>query len=149
MFYVTISYHARFCLQTLYPEILFTMLKGFWNCGSFIGHSLLLRTSKAFTLSVFLPGTHVLPGTRRCNLVLLVAIFIIRFDNIGPAEEKVCFTLHPILLKKKWTMTVLPFTMQKNLEFIQNFISLNVFDFMSSHCHIHKFYPKGAVKVVN
>ena len=66
--FVEISYHARFCLQIFYPEILFTMLKVFLNRGSFIVHVLLLGTSKAFTLSVFLPGVHVHvvpPGTQQ------------------------------------------------------------------------------------
>ena len=50
------SYQARFCLQISHPAILFTMLKGFLNCGSYIVHILLLGTHKEFTLSVFLPG---------------------------------------------------------------------------------------------
>ena len=59
---------ARFCLQISYPTILFTMLMGFLNGGSFIIHVLLPGTRKVFTLSGFLPGTcaHVLqPGTQR------------------------------------------------------------------------------------
>ena len=51
-----------------YPAILFTMPMGFLNHGSFIIHILLPGTSKAFTLSVFLPGACfyiVLPGTLR------------------------------------------------------------------------------------
>ena len=55
---VIISYQARFCLQISYPAILFTMLMGFLNRGSFIIHILLLGTSNAFTLSVF-PAGHV------------------------------------------------------------------------------------------
>ena len=36
-----ISYQARVCLQISYPAILFTMLLGFLNCGSFIVRALL------------------------------------------------------------------------------------------------------------
>ena len=64
--FVEISYQARFCLQISYPAILFTMLMGFLNRGSFIIHAFLPGTSKAFTLSVYLPGARVhivLPGT--------------------------------------------------------------------------------------
>ena len=70
--FVIFSYKARFCLQMSYPAILFTMLMGFLNRGSFIIHALLPGTSKvgvfsmAFTLSVFLLGAHIhilLPGT--------------------------------------------------------------------------------------
>ena len=63
-----ISYQAKFCLQISHPAILFTMLMGFLNHGNFIVDALLPGTSKAFTLSVFLPGTHIyilLPGTQR------------------------------------------------------------------------------------
>ena len=66
--YVWISYQARFGLKISYPAIVFTMVIGLLNCGSFIVHILLLGTSKVFTLSVFLPCTcvHVLlPGTQR------------------------------------------------------------------------------------
>ena len=66
--FVKISYQARFCLQISYPAILFKMLMGCLNRGSFISHILLPGTSKAFTLSVFLSGTRVyivLPGTQR------------------------------------------------------------------------------------
>ena len=52
-----------------HPAILFTMLKGFLYCGSFIVHVLLLETCKAFTVSVFLlsASIHVVSflGTRR------------------------------------------------------------------------------------
>ena len=48
---------SKICLQISYLAILFTMLVGFLNGGSFIIHALLPGTSKAFTLSVFLPGT--------------------------------------------------------------------------------------------
>ena len=61
-------YQARFGLKISYPAIVFTMVIGLLNCGSFIVHILLLGTSKVFTLSVFLPCAcvHVLlPGTRR------------------------------------------------------------------------------------
>ena len=78
---VEISYQARFCLQILYPEILFTMLKGFWNHGSFIVHVHLLGTRKSFTLSVFLPGTRVhvvLPGTRQYMKSVSIQIMHIR-----------------------------------------------------------------------
>ena len=66
--FVKISYLFRFCLQISYPAILFTMLMGFLNHGSFIFHALLPVTSKAFTLSIFLPGACIhalLPGTQR------------------------------------------------------------------------------------
>ena len=68
--FVKLSYQARFCLQISYPEILFTMLMGFLNGGSFIVHALLPVTSKVFTLSAFLPGAHwhihvLLLGTQR------------------------------------------------------------------------------------
>ena len=62
------SYQARFGLKISYPAIVFTMVIGLLNCGSFIVHILLLGTSKVFTLSVFLPCAcvHVLlPGTQR------------------------------------------------------------------------------------
>ena len=65
--FVWISYQARFGLKISYPAIVFTMVIGLLNCGSFIVHILLLGTSKVFTLSVFLPCAcvHVLlPGTR-------------------------------------------------------------------------------------
>ena len=65
---VEIPYQARFCLQISNPDISFAMPKGFLNRGCFIVHVLLLGTSKAFRLSVFLPGARVhinLPGTRR------------------------------------------------------------------------------------
>ena len=68
--FVWISYQARFGLKISYPAIVFTMVIWLLNCGSFIVHILLLRTSKVFTLSVFLPCAcvHVLlPGTRRIN----------------------------------------------------------------------------------
>ena len=75
--FVWISYQARFGLNISYPAIVFTMVIGLLNCGSFIVHILLLGTSKVFTLSVFLPCAcvHVLlPGTRRytpcCYIVL-------------------------------------------------------------------------------
>ena len=42
-----ISYQGRFCLQISYPAILFTMLKGFLNCRSFIVHILLLGTKRS------------------------------------------------------------------------------------------------------
>ena len=64
-------YQARFCLQISYPAISITVLIGFLNCGSFIVYTLLSWTSKVFTLSVFLPGTHVhvvLLGTQLCIL---------------------------------------------------------------------------------
>ena len=64
--FVRISYQARFGLKISYPAIVFTMVIGLLNCGSFIVHILLLGTSKVFTLSVFLPCAcvHVLlPGT--------------------------------------------------------------------------------------
>ena len=66
--FVWISYQARFGLKISYPAIVFTMVIGLLNCGSFIVHILLLGTSKVFTLSVFLPCAcvHVLlPGTQR------------------------------------------------------------------------------------
>ena len=66
--FVWISYQARFGLKISYPAIVFTMVIGLLNCGSFIVHILLLGTSKVFTLSVFLPCAWVhilLPGTRR------------------------------------------------------------------------------------
>ena len=69
--FVWISYQARFGLKISYPAIVFTMVIGLLNCGSFIVHILLLGTSKVFTLSVFLPCAcvHVLlPGTRRYYL---------------------------------------------------------------------------------
>ena len=53
--FVDISYQAWFCLQISYPAILFTMLMGCLN-QSFNVHVLLPGTSKAFTLSIFLPG---------------------------------------------------------------------------------------------
>ena len=53
--FVWISYQARFGLKISYPAIVFTMVIGLLNCGSFIVHILLLGTSKVFTLSVFLP----------------------------------------------------------------------------------------------
>ena len=65
--FVWISYQARFGLKISYPAIVFTMVIGLLNCGSFIVHILLLGTSKVFTLSVFQPCAcvHVLqPGTR-------------------------------------------------------------------------------------
>ena len=65
--FVTISYPAWFCLQISFPAIFFTMLVGILNRGSFIINALLPGTSKAFTLSVFLPGACVLvllPGTQ-------------------------------------------------------------------------------------
>ena len=65
--FVWSSYQARFGLKISYPAIVFTMVIGLLNCGSFIVHILLLGTSKVFTLSVFLPCAcvHVLlPGTR-------------------------------------------------------------------------------------
>ena len=67
VFFVKISYQARFCLQLSYCAILFTMLMRFLN-QSFLLHVLLPGKSKAFTLSDFLPGTcvHViLPCIRR------------------------------------------------------------------------------------
>ena len=69
--FVWISYQARFGLKISYPAIVFTMVIGLLNCGSFIVHILLLGTSKVFTLSVFLPCAcvHVLlPGTQRYGL---------------------------------------------------------------------------------
>ena len=65
--FVKISYQARFC-----PAILFPMLMGFLNHGSFIIHALLPGTNKAFTLLhvVFMPGAciHVLlPGTQNID----------------------------------------------------------------------------------
>ena len=66
--FVWISYQARFGVKISYPVIVFTMVIGLLNCGSFIVHILLLGTSKVFTLSVFLPCAcvHVLlPGTQR------------------------------------------------------------------------------------
>ena len=47
MLFVEISCQAKFCLQ-IYPAILFTMLIGFLNHGSFMVHVLLPGTSKAF-----------------------------------------------------------------------------------------------------
>ena len=75
--FVWISYQARFGLKISYPAIVFIMVIGLLNCGSFIVHILLLGTSKVFTLSVFLPCAcvHVLlPGTRRngCIIVFLI-----------------------------------------------------------------------------
>ena len=57
--FLKISYQARFCLQISHPAILFIMLKGLLDCGSFIVHILLPGTRKAFTLSVFLLGVSV------------------------------------------------------------------------------------------
>ena len=51
--FVEISYQARFYLQISYSSILFTMLIGFLNRGSFIIYILLLGMSKLFTFSVF------------------------------------------------------------------------------------------------
>ena len=68
--FIEISHQASFCLQISYPAILFTVLMGFLNHGSFIVHVLLPGTSKAFTLSVIMPGARVhvlLPGTQRYN----------------------------------------------------------------------------------
>ena len=67
--FVKILYQARFCLQVSYPAIWFTMLMGFLDCGSFIVHALLAGTSKAFTLSVFLPGVRICILLRICILV--------------------------------------------------------------------------------
>ena len=49
--FVEISYQAIVCIQILYPEILFTMLKGFFNHGSVIVHVLSCwEQARAFTL---------------------------------------------------------------------------------------------------
>ena len=66
--FVEISYQARFYLQISYSSILFTMLIGFLNRGSFIIYILLLGMSKLFTFSVFCwvhAFTSLLPGTWR------------------------------------------------------------------------------------
>ena len=76
---VWISYQARFGLKISYPAIVFTMVIGLLNCGSFIVHILLLGTSKVFTLSVFLPCAcvHVLlPGTGRIDVWHLAELMI-------------------------------------------------------------------------
>ena len=76
--FVWISYQARFGLKISYPAIVFTMVIGLLNCGSFIIHILLLGTSKVFTLSVFLPCAcvHVLlPGTQRYYMLNKNAIY--------------------------------------------------------------------------
>ena len=59
--FVEISYLARFSLHISHPAIIFTMLIGFLNYGSFLNivHALLPGTSKALTLSVFLLGASV------------------------------------------------------------------------------------------
>ena len=71
--FLWISYQARLGLK-IYPAIVFTMVIGLLNWGSFIVHIVLLGTSKVFTLSVFLPCAcvHVLlPGTRRyCSYLI-------------------------------------------------------------------------------
>ena len=54
--FVKISYQARFYLQISYPAILFTMLRGFLNHGSYIIHVLMPGTSKVFTVSAFPVG---------------------------------------------------------------------------------------------
>ena len=81
--FVWISYQARVGLKISYSAIVYTMVIGMLNCGSFIVHILLLGTSKVFTLSVFLPCAcvHVLlPGTRRIscfvNWVFFSALFL-------------------------------------------------------------------------
>ena len=69
MFYLS-KFHTKqeFGLQISYPAILFTMLLGILNCGSFIVRALLPGTSTAFTLPVFLLGARIhvlLPGIQR------------------------------------------------------------------------------------
>ena len=67
MFHLS-KFHTKQDFVFEYPAVLFTMLMGVLNCGSFIFHTLLLGTSKPFTLSVFLPGAHIhvlLPGTQQ------------------------------------------------------------------------------------
>ena len=77
----TLTYR-KFCFQISYPAILFTMLIGFLNHRSLIVHSLLLGTSKAFTLSVFLPATqqngdsHSYTGWPRKNATTLIVNFM-------------------------------------------------------------------------
>ena len=51
-----ISYQTRFCLQILYPAILFTKLMRFLNCGSFIVDILLPGTMKVNNIVSF-PAT--------------------------------------------------------------------------------------------
>ena len=57
MFYLSKEFHTKQDLvnRISYPAIVFTMVIGLLNCGSFIVHILLLGTRKVFTLSVFLP----------------------------------------------------------------------------------------------
>ena len=55
--FVEIWYQARFCIQILYPESFFKILKGFLNCGSVILHVLYLGTS-ARVHTVSFPARH-------------------------------------------------------------------------------------------
>ena len=70
--FVWISYQARFGLKISYPAIVFTMVLGLLNCGSFIVHILLLGTEAKSSHCQFFcmpcACVHVLlPGTRRYN----------------------------------------------------------------------------------
>ena len=79
------SYQNRFCLQISHPAILFTMLKGFLNCGRFIFHILLLGTRKAFTFSVFLPEASVhivLLGTQQ-----IISLFLMSAATLDCNQE--------------------------------------------------------------
>ena len=82
--FVKISYQTRFCLQ-IYPAILFTMLMGFSTRGSYVLHVLLPGTSKACTLSVFMPGAGVhilLPGTQRYNKNISLKCKLVKISNV-------------------------------------------------------------------
>ena len=114
-------YQARFCVQISYPAILFTMLMGFLNLGSFIVHALLLGTSKAFTLSGLLPGAcvHVLlPGTHNNFFHTVINLFS---KMIWPAKKEHNFfnRVHLQVLcgraYKKKNLAVLPYRDLTNL----------------------------------
>ena len=84
--FVWISYQARFGLKISYPAIVFTMVIGLLNCGSFIVRILLLGTSKVFTLSIVLPWAcvHVLlSGTRRTVHSMSIAQLRIHFKCLS------------------------------------------------------------------
>ena len=58
---------------------------GFLNCGSFIVHALLPGTSKAFTMSVFLPGAHIyviLLGTQQYFDVMYLYMYIYKIKEV-------------------------------------------------------------------
>ena len=98
--FVWISYQARYGLKLSYPTIVFTMVIGLLNCGSFIVHILLLGTSKVFTLSVFLPCAcvHVLlPGTRRIEIWLLFITNDRWSDKKLKVPSKSSYTCHDVM----------------------------------------------------